>query len=164
MSTHVLRSTMTVPVPLETVFSFFANAENLGQLTPDDLRFAIRTPLPIAMEAGTLIDYRIALHGVPMRWRTLISAWNPPFEFIDVQLKGPYAQWVHRHTFAAAGRSTTIRDEVHYRLPLGVFGDLAHPLVRRQLLHIFGYRQQAVVSLLADSAGQPATLGPIEIS
>ncbi|MEO7456040.1 MAG: SRPBCC family protein [Gemmatimonadaceae bacterium] len=152
MEDHILRSSLHLAAPRARVFDFFSRAENLGRITPPEMQFKIVTPLPIAMREGALIDYRIGLHGIPMMWRTRITRWVPGVEFEDEQLKGPYAKWVHRHTFRDDGAGGTIvDDEVRYRLPLGVLGNLVHFLVRRQLDRIFSYRTERVRALIADS-------------
>jgi ligand-binding SRPBCC domain-containing protein len=136
---------MTVDRPRVDVFQFFATAENLGVVTPPELRFEILSELPIQMAEGTVIDYRIKLQGVPMRWRTLIDRWEPPVLFQDTQLKGPYRLWVHRHEFHDLGDATRVVDRVWYRLPpLGPLNAMVHPLVRRQLDQIFDFRARAV--------------------
>lgn len=133
-----------LPIDPETVFEFFANAENLGRVTPPELGFRIRTPTPIIMREGALIDYTIRLWGVSLGWRTRIARWNPPFEFVDEQLRGPYKTWIHTHRFIPITGGTAIEDEVIYVLPFGWLGALALPLVRRQLARIFAYRTDAV--------------------
>ncbi len=151
MATHRLAVSLQIPHPIERVFPFFSKAENLARITPPELGFQITSPLPIEMREGALIDYTISLYGLPMRWRTLISKWNPPFEFVDQQLRGPYALWHHTHRFRPDGAGGTIMDdEVQYRLPLSPIGDLALPLVKRQLGRIFAYRSEVVQRLMAD--------------
>ena len=149
MADHLLTARLHLPAPRERVFAFFSRAENLGRITPPEMAFRILTPLPIEMREGALIDYRIGLHGIPMKWRTRITRWVPGVEFVDEQLRGPYAKWVHRHTFRDDGAGGTIvEDEVRYRLPFGVLGRMGHFLVRRQLERIFAYRTERVRQLV----------------
>lgn len=153
MSTYRLFREQTVDRPLEEVFAFFADARNLETLTPPWLRFEILTPGHIEMQVGTIIQYALRVHGLPVHWTTAITVWNPPFEFVDVQLKGPYVLWHHRHTFESLGNATRMTDEVHYRLPFGWIGNVVHAvLVRRDLDTIFNYRAQVVRQLLQPDA------------
>ena len=141
---------MTLPLPVDRVFDFFSAADNLERITPPELNFRIVTPGRIELTAGALIDYRLSLFGLPFVWRTEITTWRPPHEFIDTQLRGPYAQWIHRHTFREEGGETVIEDEVRYRLPVPIIGELARPLVRLQLGRIFRYREARIRELLRE--------------
>lgn len=138
---HLLERTQIVPRPRAEVFSFFADAANLQRLTPPFLGFTILTPQPIAMRTGTIIEYRIKLSGLPLRWKTLIAAFEPNDRFVDVQLSGPYAHWHHTHTFRDVPGGTEVGDRVEYQLPFGVLGRAVHAVVvTRQLRTIFDYR------------------------
>jgi ligand-binding SRPBCC domain-containing protein len=145
---HILRSRQLVPRPRDEVFSFFAEAENLEAITPSSLRFEIATPSPITMQEGTLIDYRLRLFGVPFSWKTRITRWEPGVSFVDEQISGPYAVWVHTHTFSDVDGGTLVEDEVAYRLPLYPIGEIALPLVKRQLDSIFAFRREAIERML----------------
>ncbi len=149
MAEHILTRELTLDSPIKKVFDFFADAGNLERITPPELNFRIITTQPIAIKKGTLIDYQLKLRGLPVKWRTEISEWNPPHLFVDRALKSPYKQWIHRHTFTElAENKTLIEDEVRYRLPLEPFGDLAHWFVRRELDYIFDFRQRVVKEIL----------------
>jgi len=142
---HILVTGLTLERSRPEVFEFFARPENLERITPPELSFRILTPRPIAMHAGARIEYRLALHGLPMRWRTRISAWSPPDMFVDEQEQGPYAQWIHTHHLTdTPGGGTRVEDEVRYRLPFAPLGELAHGVVRGRLARIFAHRQGAV--------------------
>jgi ligand-binding SRPBCC domain-containing protein len=141
---HILRAWMELPLRIERVFEFFAAAENLEAITPPELGFRIVAPGPVKIEEGALIDYRLGLFGIPFGWRTEITEWNPPHDFVDTQVRGPYAQWMHRHTFRQEGGNTVIEDEVRYRLPIPLLGELALPVVKLQLARIFSYRKKRI--------------------
>jgi ligand-binding SRPBCC domain-containing protein len=149
VNVHRLQREQYVDRPLADVFDFFAEAHNLERITPPWLSFTVLTPDPIEMRVGALIDYRLRVHGIPLRWTSRIEHWEPGRSFVDRQLRGPYGLWHHRHTFAEEGHGTVVSDEVDYAMPFGALGDVAHPLfVRRDLERIFSYRHEAVPRLL----------------
>jgi len=146
-----IERSQVVALPLDRTFAFFSDASNLEEITPPWLRFRILTPRPIAMRAGTTIDYRLALHRVPLRWRSEIVEWEPGRRFVDRQVRGPFGRWEHTHTFESRGGGTVIRDSVRYRMPLGIAGAAVHRLlVRGDLERIFDFRRDAVARLLGD--------------
>ena len=147
MITHHLHSEQWIDRPHDEVFGFFSDASNLERITPDELRFEILSEQPIEMRVGALIDYQLHLAGIPFKWRTEITAWNPPFSFEDTQLKGPYAKWIHTHRFEDHGERTLIVDDVDYALPLSPLGDIAYPVIKWQLGRIFAHRKKVIASV-----------------
>ncbi len=149
MRLHVLTREQRIDRSPEEVFAFFADAFNLEALTPPLLRFEVTTPAPIEMASGARICYRLRIRGLPLHWLTEIEEWSPPHRFVDAQLRGPYAVWRHTHEFDAhPGGGTLMRDTVRYRPGFWPLGELALPLVRRDLEAIFDYRRDAVDRLL----------------
>jgi ligand-binding SRPBCC domain-containing protein len=141
----------------EEVFPFFAEARNLEAITPDWLGFEVVTPGPVGMGAGTLIQYRLKLHGIGVDWLTSIQAWEPPVRFVDVQVRGPYRLWHHTHEFRAQGDNTVMTDHVRYAIGWGFAGEVAaRAFVHRDVAAIFEHRAQAVPALLARRDGLEA--------
>ncbi|HWB09243.1 MAG TPA: SRPBCC family protein [Pirellulales bacterium] len=147
-----------MPRPRDEVFEFFSDAKNLEQITPEFLRFHILLPEQHApVYDGMLIDYRLRLGGIPLRWQSRIESFDPPRGFVDVQTRGPYRSWRHVHLFEETPAGTRLLDQVDYELPLAFFGSLAHALfVRRTLERIFDYREAAVRRLFGPGPDQAA--------
>lgn len=150
---YTLERRQWVPRPLAATFAFFDRPENLARITPPWLGFELLTPGPIVMARGLTLDHRVRLCGVPMRWRSLIREYDPPYRFQDVQLVGPYRRWEHTHRFRAEGSGTLVEDLVVYEPPLGPLGALANALfIRGRLVAIFDYRRAAIDALLVAAA------------
>lgn len=146
MGEHILEREQIIRRPRAEVFEFFADVVNLERITPPELNFHIITPQPIEVKIGTLIDYELKLRGIPITWKTEITKWNPPHEFVDTALKSPYKQWIHLHIFeeGADAGETIMKDIVRYRLPLEPLGDIAHFYVKKELAYIFDYRRKVI--------------------
>ena len=139
-----LTSTFALERPIDVVFPFFSDAYNLEKLTPPWLRFRVLTPAPIRIERGTTIDYRLRIHGLPIRWTSEINVWEPPHRFADRQLRGPYRRLDHEHTFSENGEGTLVGDHVDFEVPGGKLpGRLASADVQR----IFAYRRRRLSEL-----------------
>lgn len=150
---YIIDTQVVIARPIDEVFAFFADATNLQQLTPAWLNFHVVTPTPITMKVGTLIDYRIRVRLLPLKWRTRISEWQPPHRFVDDQLRGPYKLWHHVHTFEQQGSQTVVRDHVDY-IPRG--GTLVHRFfVRPDIEKIFAYRTEQLLRVF--TSDEPAT-------
>ena len=147
MPGFTLESSQWLPRAPEEIFPFYADAFRLEELTPPLLRFRVVTPPPIEMKAGVEIDYRLRLHGVPMKWRSRITAWEPPHRFVDEQVKGPYRRWVHEHRFIPQEGGTLVSDLVNYDMLGGWLADRL--LVRHDLRRIFEYRQARLADIFA---------------
>jgi ligand-binding SRPBCC domain-containing protein len=146
MPSYRLEREQWLPKPIAEVFSFFSRPENLQVITPPWLDFRM-VESPQALVAGSLIRYRLRWRGIPIRWTTEISEWNPPHRFVDREIKGPYALWNHEHWFEAGAGGTTMRDRVTYALPFGFLGQIAYPVVRRDVERIFDFRAQIMSRL-----------------
>jgi ligand-binding SRPBCC domain-containing protein len=145
LAEYILERQQLIRAPLDHVFGFFSDPRRLEEITPDWLRFRVLTGDPIEMKMGASIRYRLRIAGVPVRWDTRITRWDPGRSFVDRQERGPFHRWEHTHTFEPVGDGVLMGDIVRYALPLGPLGRLAHALwVRAALARIFDYRFERV--------------------
>lgn len=140
MKTYQFNSKLWLPRKRKEIFSFFTDACNLEEITPSWLQFRVVSPTPIRMQVGTEIDYRLRIRGIPIRWRSRITVWDPPYRFVDEQVLGPYRMWVHEHLFTEIGGHTRCEDHVEY----AVFGGslVNYFFVKRDIRSIFAYRSE----------------------
>ena len=139
----VLNAKQVLSRPVDEVFPFFADAHNLERLTPKFLQFNVLTPRPIPMESGCIINYKLKVRGIPIRWKTTILDWDPPHQFVDNQDSGPYALWHHTHTFEPTedGTGTICTDTVRYKPKGWILAPLINRFfVQRDVENIFRYR------------------------
>ncbi len=142
---HIFESSQWIQRPVEEVFAFFSSEKNLERLTPPWLNFHVVGKSTPEIEAGTLIDYRLKISGVPVKWRTRIESWIPGKSFVDNQLSGPYRKWHHTHTFESENGGTRMKDRVVFQLPLGIVGNFfAAWKVKRQVREIFDFRRAEI--------------------
>ena len=150
---HTFTREQFIDRPLDDVFAFFADANNLQRITPGWLHFRMLTPGPIEMRVGARIDYRIRLRGVPIVWKTGIRDWDPPRRFVDVQVQGPYRVWEHTHEFAAVSNGTLVRDVVEYELPAGRLGEIMRTMfVARDIAAIFDHRRVVLAEIFGSDS------------
>ena len=144
-SSHLKYEEQYLDLPIEKVLSFFSEAKNLERITPDFLNFKIKSMSTSTIEKNSKITYQLKLHGFPIHWLTDIAVWNPPYRFVDNQLKGPYSLWYHEHRFETLGKGTLMKDWVRYQLPLGVLGSwVAGSKVKADVASIFNYRRKVL--------------------
>ncbi len=156
MADHILESRVWLARERAEVFAFFVDPANLPLVTPPALRLRVVSP-PAPMQAGSVYDLRLAWLGIPVSWRAFIREFDAPYRFVDVQVRGPWARWEHRHRFLEEGGGTWVDDRVTYRLPLGLLGRVAHRLlVERQIAVAWAYRNRRLGELVAPVRPAPA--------
>ncbi len=149
MKQFVFDTEQLLPGALEEVFAFFSDPHNLQRITPPWLDFKLVGLSENQMRKGLLIDYRLRIHSIPVRWQSEITAWDPPRRFIDEQRRGPYRLWIHEHTFEPQGDSTLVRDHVRYAVPGGTL--VQKFLVARDVARIFAFRREKLKEIFRDA-------------
>ena len=157
MRTYRLQTQIWLPQTRAEIFAFFADPQNLERLTPAWLRFVILTRDPIEMKKGTILDYRLKIRGIPMRWQSEIATWDPPTRFVDRQTRGPYTLWLHEHSFTDYEGGTLVGDNVMYAPPGGWI--VQKLLVAPDLQRIFRYRHQVLQELFNPAKQAPNRSG-----
>ena len=154
MADHVLETRLWLARPRVQVFAFFADPGNLARVSPPAVHLRLLTP-PTTLHTGAVLDFGIAWLGLPLRWRSYIREYDPPYRFVDVQVRGPWARWEHRHLFLEEGGGTWMEDRVTYRLPFGPLGRGLHrALIERQLRATWTFRQARLVELFGGAPGR----------
>ena len=144
---HEFRTELVVPKPIEEVFEYFNQPANLVKLMPSFMAFKLLTPEPLIMKDGAVFDYQVKVFGIPNRWTTYISDYQPPHRFADIQLKGPNSYWHHVHQFESVDGGTKVTDHIHYLLPLGILGVIANYLVMTPIIKaLFAHRLKVVAA------------------
>lgn len=141
----VYKNSVIVPDTIESVFDFFNRPENLVKLMPSFMSFQLLTPGQLIMKEGAIFDYKVSVFGIPNRWTTYISDYNPPYSFADIQLKGPHSYWHHVHEFEQSHNGTRVSDTIHYVMPLGILGQLADVCVMAPIVsRLFNHRKRVI--------------------
>ena len=144
---HHYKSEVFLPIQINTAWDFFSSAKNLSKITPPEMDFKILTELgDTEVYEGMIIDYTVKpLFGLALKWQTEIFSVTKPSSFTDRQVKGPYSIWEHTHTFSERDGGVLMKDEVKYKLPLGILGDLiSYLIVKKKIENIFKYREGAL--------------------
>lgn len=149
MTSFEHHSSLWLPRPLDEIFAFFADAHNLEILTPTWLRFEVLTPRPIDLSKGVVVDYKLRIHGLPLRWQSEITAWEPPHRFVDEQLRGPYRLWRHEHRFREERGGTVAEDHIVYAVPGGAL--VNRLFVARDVEKIFAFRSEKLRELFGQA-------------
>jgi ligand-binding SRPBCC domain-containing protein len=154
MPDYILERRVWLPRPRPQVFEFFADPRNLIRVQPAWARPRFTVEPPARLSAGAVLDFRVA--GFPRAWRVIVREFDPPYRFVDAQIRGPFARWEHRHRFvegperdeAGAPAGTWVEDRVTYRLPGGALGRIAHVLgAGRRIRRLFEYRDRRLRAL-----------------
>eukprot|EP01047_Picozoa_sp_COSAG01_P002069 COSAG01_NODE_52_length_31456_cov_125.226648_27_plen_150_part_00 len=142
---YILKDELFVKKPLDEVFNFFNTPKNLAKITPPFMNFNLLTPEPIIMKESAVFDYKICIYGLSIRWQSLISDYNPPYSFTDIQLRGPHDYWHHQHLFEEKDNGVLIKDIVHFAMPLGLLGKLGYHLLAKGMNKaMFEHRKKIV--------------------
>ncbi len=160
MKIYTLHATQSLPISMDTAWEFLSNPANLKVITPDHMGFVIHSGADRPMYAGQIIQYKVSpFPGFTTKWVTEITHVDQSSYFVDEQRFGPYSLWHHKHFIKKVDEGVEMEDIIHYKLPFGWLGRMAHPiLVKKQLKQIFSYREARLSELFGSIPGKTALL------
>ncbi len=149
MKIYKLYRKQQIPVSIQAAWDYLSNPQNLSEITPPNMNFTVTSKLPEKMYAGLIITYKVSpLFSIPITWVSEITHIDEPYHFVDEQKFGPYSFWHHSHRLNQIDDGVIMEDIVHYKLPLGLIGNLfGRPLVNPRLENIFNYRKKVLDKL-----------------
>ncbi|GEM53910.1 cell division inhibitor [Flavobacterium branchiophilum] len=152
MKIYRLETKQKLPISLDQAWEFFSNPANLKKITPPYMGFKTLSGDDKPMFAGQIIQYIVTpIAGIPTKWVTEITQVDDKHYFVDEQRFGPYSLWHHKHFFKAIPGGIEMEDIVDYKLPLGIVGQMIHPiLVAPKLKEIFEFRKTTLTSMFGE--------------
>ena len=152
MKIYRLHTVQNIPISVDEAWDFLSDPKNLKTITPDYMGFDILSGADRKMFAGQIIQYIVTpIAGIPTKWVTEITHVKDKEFFVDEQRFGPYALWHHKHFIKPIPGGVEMEDIVDYKLPMGILGQLAHPIiVKPKLKEIFDYRYQKLIELYGE--------------
>ncbi len=156
MKIYTLHKKQKLPITIDQAWDFLSDPANLKIITPDYMGFHILSGADRPMFPGQIIQYIVTpVLGIKTKWVTEITHIKDHQYFVDEQRFGPYALWHHKHFIREIDGGVEMEDLIDYKLPLGVLGQLAHPiLVQPKLNEIFEYRTQKLEALFGTFKGK----------
>lgn len=160
MKLYRLYSKQAMSIGRKEAWNFLSDPKNLKVITPEHMGFHMLSGGDRPMFSGQIIQYRVSpLPFYSTKWVTEITHVKEDEYFVDEQRFGPYALWHHKHFITEMDGGVLMEDIIDYKLPLGILGQMAHPLfVKRQLRKIFYYREQKLNELFGQVEGSVASL------
>ena len=152
MKIYSLHKTQKLPISLDEAWGFLSNPKNLKIITPDYMSFNIISKIDRPLYIGQIIQYIVTpLLGIKTKWVSEITHIQEKKYFVDEQMYGPYSLWHHKHFIKEINGGVELEDIIDYKVPLGIIGQLIHPiLVKPKLEEIFSYRQKKLIELFGE--------------
>jgi ligand-binding SRPBCC domain-containing protein len=148
MARYHFHDRQVLPVSVTELFNFLIQPQNLEQIMAKAMRVKVISSSTPVIEHGTVIDYTFQKNGIPLRWQSEITEFEPNVYFADLQTRGPFRYWLHKHILKPVAEGTEITDDLTFEPPLGILGEIAyHAFIRRDIERIFSLRKKRMEEL-----------------